>query len=180
AYALCEQLFALVDQKRERGLQCPFRVALPRLLLGRARERTHDRLRRRRPSAFEIVGKSARRRVVTLCELGQSLSEHVRQRCDGARLACCLAVTWLHPRHAPEVDRGHDTWRGQARDQAGTRERGFARAARAYDQQERRAAVGRADKSSPRLLDGPVAAEEHARLLGLEGRQAWKRRALFL
>ena len=83
-------------------------------------------------------------------------------------------------RRAPEVDLGDRARQGEARQQAGAQQRGFARAARPDDEQERPAIVTRASFPQPldRLGNGEIAAEEHDFAVGFERCETRERRAV--
>ena len=86
-----------------------------------------------------------------------------------------------HDRHAPKVDLRDRARQGEARQQPGAQQRGFAGAAGADDQQERRARrilVACLPQPLDRLRDGELAAEEDAAAIGFERRKTWKGRAV--
>jgi hypothetical protein len=151
-------------------------MAFPLGFFGDARERAHDRLCRRRPAAPEVIGERGRVGVIALHQLGQSVCGEQRRRERHERPGPALAR--LHSPHAPDIDGCHHARRRQPRNQTGSRQRGFSRPARTHDQQEGRRVLGRRHQTPPRLLDHPVAAEEHRRVLGLERRQTPEWRAL--
>lgn len=125
-----------------------------------------------------MVGERGRVWKIALPEFRQRVfvEQRQRQRQQGAR----LPLTRFHSRRTPDIDRRHNAGRRQTGDQAGARQRGFARTACAHDQQEGRAALLRPGEAPTRLVDRPASAKKYRGMFRLERRQPPKWRALLL